>query len=81
MKEIFKSELTLSQNGFLFDHGSGLTYTLNPTGQYIFRKIEEGKQAPGILRLLINEFDVSEETARKDIDDFYRQLKEAGLID
>jgi len=81
MSNIFTSELTLSENGFLFDHRTGLTYTLNPTGQYIFHRMQQGDQAPEILQGLLQEFDVDETTAQKDLDDFYRQLKEMGLID
>ncbi len=81
MSDIFKSELTLSDTGFLFDHNTGLTYTLNITGQFIFRLMDEGVKAPEILEKLMTEFEVTEETARKDLDDFYRQLTEMGLID
>lgn len=76
----FKSELTISESGFLFDHSTGLTYTLNPTGQFIFRKIQDKQNARNILSLVMEEFDVNEETAHKDLDDFVRQLKEFDLV-
>ncbi|MBT3300223.1 MAG: PqqD family protein [Candidatus Marinimicrobia bacterium] len=76
----FKSELTISESGFLFDHSTGLTYTLNPTGQFIFRKIQDKKNARDILHFLMDDFDVNEETAHKDLDDFVRQLKEFDLV-
>ncbi|MBC8216520.1 MAG: PqqD family protein [Candidatus Marinimicrobia bacterium] len=81
MSGIFNSEVTISDSGFLFDHGTGLTYSLNETGQFIFTKMKEEVHANKMLELIMEEFDINEETARKDIDDFYRQLKEAGLID
>ncbi|NQU68254.1 MAG: PqqD family protein [Candidatus Marinimicrobia bacterium] len=81
MSEIFKSEVTLSENGFLFDHGSGLTYTLNTTGQFIFRQLQSGQKSKQIMEKMLDEFEVIEETARKDLDDFFRQLNELGLID
>ncbi|MBT3251259.1 MAG: PqqD family protein [Candidatus Marinimicrobia bacterium] len=80
MPELFKSELTLSDSGFLFDHNSGLTYTLNVTGQFIFNCMEDGLQAVDILGKIMKEFEVNEDTARKDMDDFYRQLTDMGLI-
>jgi len=76
----FKSELTISESGFLFDHSTGLTYTLNSTGQFIFRKIQDKQNAMHILNFVMQEFDVSEETAHKDLDDFVRQLKEFDLV-
>ncbi|NOZ03276.1 MAG: PqqD family protein [FCB group bacterium] len=81
MSSLFKSELTLSESGFLFDHATGLTYTLNPTGQFIFRQMQKGVEGPEILTRLQEEFEVDETTARKDLDDFVRQLKEFELID
>jgi PqqD family protein of HPr-rel-A system len=81
MSKVFKTEVTLSESGFLFDHATGLTYTLNPTGKFIFRLMQEGKQGPDILDALMTEFEVDETTARKDLDDFLRQLKEFDLVD
>lgn len=81
MKINLNTELTLSKSGFLFDHSSGLTFSLNPTGQFIFHKVQDGEDADKILSGLLDEFDVEEVTARKDLDDFYRQLKEMGLAD
>lgn len=80
MEGSFKSELTLSETGFLFDHSSGLTYTLNPTAQFIFNEIKSGKQGTEILTNVMQEFAVDEDTARKDIDDFFRQLQELDLL-
>jgi hypothetical protein len=76
---IIQSEITLTENGFLFDHNSGLTYTLNETGAFIFHLADKGKQAYQILAPLMKEFDIDERTAQRDIDDFFRQLKETGL--
>jgi hypothetical protein len=76
----FKSELTISESGFLFDHATGLTYTLNFTGQFIFRNIQDKQNARSILSLVMNEFEVNEDTAHKDLDDFIRQLKEFNLV-
>ena len=76
MSDTLKTEFTLSKSGFLFDHSTGLSYTLNPTGQFIFQQIQEGKQAANILVSLTEEFEVDEEKARRDLDDFFRQMKE-----
>ncbi len=80
MSKVFKSTLTLSDSGFLFDHSTGLTYTLNETGSFIFKKLEEGTSLINLLELLTEEFEITEETARKDLDDFVRELKKAELI-
>jgi len=79
--KFFKSELTISNSGFLFDHGSGLTYSLNATGQFIFMQLEAGIEPPKIIKTLNEEYEVTEETARKDVDDFLRQLSELGIVE
>ncbi|HDR05478.1 MAG TPA: HPr-rel-A system PqqD family peptide chaperone [Candidatus Marinimicrobia bacterium] len=76
----FKNELTMSKSGFLFDHSSGQTYTLNPTGKLIFEKMQEGLDDEAILSTLIEEFEVEAHIARRDLEDFIRQLKEMGVI-
>ncbi|KPL07448.1 hypothetical protein AMJ86_04495 [bacterium SM23_57] len=81
MNDLLKTEITLTESGFLFDHTTGLTYSLNPTGRFIFRQLQDGKDAAGILKEIVDEFLVDEDTARKDLDDYFRQLKEMGLID
>ncbi|MBS1261130.1 MAG: hypothetical protein MAG453_00451 [Calditrichaeota bacterium] len=77
----FTNDVTLSKSGFLFDHASGQTYTLNPTGQFIFRLLEQGEESERVLPQIVAEFNVSESTARKDLDDFLRQLHELGITE
>ncbi|MBZ0266182.1 HPr-rel-A system PqqD family peptide chaperone [bacterium] len=77
----FTTEVTLSESGFLFDHSTGLTYTLNKTGQFIFKKLREEIEAPAIAEALQEEFDVDGSKARKDLDDFFRQLKDMGIVE
>jgi predicted transcriptional regulator len=81
MNTTFKSEVTLSESGFLFDHATGLTYTLNPTGKFIFNQLLSGAEGPKVLEALVENFEVDETTARKDLDDFIQQLKEFGLVE
>ena len=77
----FTTDLTLSKSGFVFDHSTGLTYTLNATGQFILGRLQNGANPDDILLELTEEFEVPEATARKDIDDFQRQLRELGLAE
>jgi Coenzyme PQQ synthesis protein D (PqqD) len=77
----FTTDVTLSDSGFLFDHSSGQTFTLNDTGQFIFKKLQAGEEDHSILSLMMEEFDVSEGVARKDLDDFHRQLRESGIVE
>lgn len=75
-----KNELTLSDTGFLFDHVSGLTYTVNDTGGFVLRKLTEGASAAEIVNALAEEFDVSESVAHKDLESFYEQAHAFGIL-
>jgi hypothetical protein len=80
MGNVLKTEVTLTESGFLFDHSTGLTYSLNPTGLFVFQQIQAGKTVGEILGLMMEEFAVNEETARQDLEDYFRQLREMGFI-
>jgi PqqD family protein of HPr-rel-A system len=75
-----KDELTLSHTGFLFDHVSGLTYTVNDTAAFILRKLTDGSSAAEIVKALAEEFDVSESVAHKDLESFYEQAHAFGIL-
>jgi hypothetical protein len=81
MTSLLKTEITLTESGFLFDHNTGLTYSLNPTGLFIFRQLQAEKDPEDVLKHLLYEFSVDEDTARKDLDDYFRQLREMGLVE
>lgn len=81
MADAFKTEVTVSKSGFVFDHSSGLTFSLNPVGQFIFQQLEEGREPSDILTAITEEFAVDDATARKDLDDFLRQLRDLGFVD
>lgn len=72
--------MTLTKGGFLFDHSTGLTYTINPTGREIFEQLQAGADAPAIIRDLVKEYEIDDDTAREDLEDFLRQMKELGLV-
>lgn len=75
-----KEEVTLTQNGFLFDHTTGLTYTLNSTSVFIFKKIIEHVEANKIIKDIVQIFDVDEIKARQDFEDFFEIAKTYGIL-
>jgi hypothetical protein len=81
MTSLLKTEVTLTKSGFLFDHNTGLTYSLNPTGLFIFQQLQEAREPEDLLKNILKEFSIDEDTARKDLDDYFRQLREMGLVE
>jgi hypothetical protein len=73
-------EMTLTGNGFLFDHVTGLTYTLNTSGGFIFQKILDGKNPNEIIAALTTAFDVEDSTARNDFEEFFELARVYGIL-
>ena len=52
---------------------------LNAISALIWQKIEEGLEEEEIVQVILNEYEVEEEKARKDVNDFINKLVEAKL--
>ena len=53
---------------------------LNETGAFLWKILESGATKEEMLAKMLEEYDVDEETARKDIDAFISKLQEAKLV-
>ena len=54
---------------------------LNDTGVLLWNKLKDGEDEQDLARALTAEYDVSPETALQDVQDFLRQLQEAGCLE
>ncbi|HID79684.1 MAG TPA: PqqD family protein [Aquifex aeolicus] len=73
--------LAINEEGFAFDPETGNSFVLNQTGLFIVKKLREGLSEEKIINEILKEFEVEEETARRDFYDFMEQLRILGLID
>lgn len=55
--------------------------TLNETALFLWNEIQNGTQEGELVKKLLDEYDVDEATAKKDVDAFILKLKEAKFID
>lgn len=55
--------------------------TLNSVSAVIWKALEEQRDYDTILGRILERFDVSYETAKRDLDEFLAQMQEAGLLD
>lgn len=55
--------------------------TLNESGALLWNTILEGNDADGLVTALLNEYDVSEEIAKKDVAAFIEKIKGAGILE
>jgi PqqD family protein of HPr-rel-A system len=75
------NRLAINDEGFIFDPETGNSFTVNGTGLFILKLLKEGKGEEEILSALMEEYDVSEEEARRDLLDFIEQLRVLGILE
>jgi hypothetical protein len=68
-------QLAINEEGFIFDPITGNSFVTNQTGLFILKKLREGLSEEEIVKALTEEFEVNEETARRDFYDFLEQLR------
>ena len=55
---------------------------LNSTGAFLWNKLAESSLSEdGLLSLMLDEYDVSEDIARRDISGFVKTLTDAGILE
>lgn len=54
--------------------------TINEVGKFIWENIELAKNEEDLLSKILDEYDVEEEIARKDLNDFLQKLKDVDII-
>ncbi|MCP4135839.1 MAG: PqqD family protein [bacterium] len=74
------ANLALSENGFLFDALTGNTFSLNKTGKLILQGLIKGESRDQLTADIIDRFEITEDIAHKDIQQFIHHLKEMGVI-
>lgn len=55
--------------------------TLDPVAAVIWKALEEEQSREAILEQILDQFEVTEETAGKDLDEFLTQMKNADLLE
>lgn len=55
--------------------------TLNDSGAFLWKVLEQGADVDAMVKALLSEYDVDEQTARTCSEDFVAKLKEAGCLE
>ncbi len=53
---------------------------LNQTGAFLWKILQDGAEKEDLVKALLNEYEVDEQTAKKDVDSFIGRLEQANLI-
>ena len=55
--------------------------TLNETGAFLWRNIEKGMNEESLVKVMLEEYEVDEETAKADVKEFVSLLINNGLVE
>jgi len=76
-----KKNIATSEEGFLFNPGTGDSFSTNTIGGDIIALLKEDKKIDEIISIICKKYDVDEIQFEKDLDDFKSQLKYYTIID
>lgn len=55
--------------------------TVNEVGAFLWHKLEDGATEEELLTAILNEYEIDEETAKKDIKDFLAKLDQHKILE
>lgn len=76
-----RSNIAISESGFVFHPGTGDSFTLNATGLELIRLLREDKQRDEIVQYFTEKYDVDAHSFEKYFLDFTNALKQFQLME
>jgi hypothetical protein len=75
-----RKNIATSEEGFVFNPGTGDSFSTNPIGTEIISLLKEDKTLSEISGVICAKYDVEKNQFEKDLDDFVAQLKESAIL-
>jgi Coenzyme PQQ synthesis protein D (PqqD). len=76
-----KKNIATSEEGFIYNPGTGDSFSTNPIGTDILSLMKKEKSQQEIIELVCEKYDVDLNQFEKDLDDFISQLKDYNILD
>ena len=76
-----KKNIATSEEGFIYNPGTGDSFSTNPIGTDIISMLKEEKTAQEVIEIIRGKYDVDQQLFEKDLDDFVSQLKDFSMLD
>ena len=74
------SQLSIAPTGMAFNPTTGHSFVLNPTGTFILKSLQSGKEPNEVVQMLTEKYAVRTEDAERDVTDFLGRLRALGLM-
>lgn len=76
-----KKNIATSEAGFVFNPGTGDSFSVNQTGAEIISLIKDNRSPDEVIQIISSKFDVEPIQIEKDLDDFVSQLYINNLLE
>ncbi len=76
-----KSNIAISDSGFIFNPSTGDSYSINQIGQDIIKMLQKNKTKEDIKKYILDNYLTDESTFEKDFYDFSNMLRTNKLIE
>jgi len=76
-----RKNIATSEEGFVFNPGTGDSFTTNSIGTEIISLLKDDKSLSAISNTICEKYDVDKNQFEKDLDDFVSQLKESAILE
>jgi hypothetical protein len=76
-----KKNIAISESGFVFDPGTGDSYSMNPIGIEILNMLKEGKNQEEIFGYILDKYEVDQDTFENNYFDFLGMLRQFNLLE
>lgn len=76
-----RSNLAVSEDGFVFDPKTGESFTVNQVGVDIINLLKKGSTLEELSKQLEKKYDADHFTIEKSVSDFLEMMKEYNLIE
>ena len=76
-----KKNIATSEEGFIFNPGTGDSFSTNPIGTDIIKIFKDGKTVEDVIEIICTKYDVDQNQFEKDLDDYLSQMKEYTILE
>ena len=76
-----KKNVATSEAGFVFNPGTGDSFSVNQTGAEIISLFKDNRSPEEVIQIISSKFDVEQIQIEKDLDDFVSQLYIFNLLE
>ena len=75
-----KSDIAISESGFVFNPATGESFTVNPIGAEVIQLLKDNKSIQEASEIILERYNVDETSVEKDLNDFVAMLKHHSIL-